>query len=113
MDLFNTSGFPDCDVDTIIQTEMQYSNGTLDFQLDDAQYNGASGYHANDPTLTSVSLGPGKCTHATVPNGIGRMVTREKNNVRLFVLSPFPHRSHVQNHVLSPHHRNSDYYVFG
>jgi hypothetical protein len=58
MDLFNTSGFPDCDVDTIIQTEMQYSNGTLDFQLDDAQYNGASGYHANDPTLTSVSLGP-------------------------------------------------------
>lgn len=58
MDLFNTSGFPDCDVDTIIRTEMQYSNGTLDFQLDESQYNASSSYQANDPTLTSVSLGP-------------------------------------------------------
>ena len=58
MDLFNTSGFPDCDVDTIIRTEMQYSNGTLDFQLDESQYNASASYQANDPTLTSVSLGP-------------------------------------------------------
>ena len=59
MDLFNTgAGFPDCDVDSIIRTEMQYGNGDLDFQLDEPQYSGSpSRYQANDPTLTSVSLG--------------------------------------------------------
>jgi hypothetical protein len=63
MDLFNT-GFPDCDVDTILRTEMQYSsNGELDFQFDQPQYGPPSGYQGGggggvgDPTLTSVSLG--------------------------------------------------------
>lgn len=60
MDLFNSSGFPDCDVDSIIRTELQYSNGELDFQFDQTQYNSpANNYHqGGDPTLTSVTLGP-------------------------------------------------------
>ena len=57
MDLFNTSGFGDCDVDSIIRTEMQYSNGELDFQFDNQQYN-TSNYPPSDPTLTSATLGP-------------------------------------------------------
>jgi hypothetical protein len=59
MDLINTSGFPDCDVDTILRTEMQFSNGELDFQFDQ-QYNAPSNYNsqASDPTLTSATLGP-------------------------------------------------------
>lgn len=57
MDLFNTSGFPDCDVDSIIRTEMQYSNGELDFQFDQQQCT-SSPYPTSDPTLTSATLGP-------------------------------------------------------
>lgn len=59
MDLFgNSATFADCDVDSVLRRELQYSNGALDFQLDDTQYNVPTGYPANDPTLTSVSLGP-------------------------------------------------------
>ena len=59
MDLFDNSGFPNCDVDSIIRTEMQYSNGELDFQFDQ-QYSTPSNYNsqASDPTLTSATLGP-------------------------------------------------------
>ena len=56
MDLFNPSDFADCDVDSIIRTEMQFSNGELDFQFDQ-QYS-TSNYQTSDPTLTSATLGP-------------------------------------------------------
>lgn len=57
MDLFNSTGFPDCDVDSIIRTEMQYSNGELDFQFDQ-QYSTSTAYQDSDPTLASANLGP-------------------------------------------------------
>lgn len=55
VDLFNSAGFAGCDVDSILRTEMQYSNGDLDFQFDE-QYSPSS--IPSDPTLTSATLGP-------------------------------------------------------
>lgn len=48
MNLFDHPGF-DCDMDSIIRSEIEHSNGALDFQFDQ-QVGG------NDPTLTSVAL---------------------------------------------------------
>ena len=50
MELFN-HGF-DCDMDSIIQNEMQYENGELDFQFEQQQHH----LVPSDPTLTSVAV---------------------------------------------------------
>lgn len=55
MELFqNGGGFPGCDVDSIIQKEMQYNNGTLDFHFD--QQHMVPGSTPGDPTLASAQL---------------------------------------------------------
>ena len=74
MELFNHSdGFPNCDVETIIQNEMAYGNGELDFQFGQQRHHQLPGHHQHhyhhhhlhqqqvtmgpsDPTLTSVAL---------------------------------------------------------
>lgn len=109
MDLIGTE-FPGCDVDTILQDELKYDNGHLDFSFDQKQRNTAT---TTSPSSSLTSSWPLSMTTSTLtgPNHLHN----SNNNASLRRTTP-PHTYHHPYSITPPsqqphHHHHTTYQV--